>query len=878
MPVLPTRDDLGGTPSVRPSGGLASADTTAIGRGVANLGNVLADTSATLKAGWQANEAADVEARYQEFQFAETKRLDEASRGLDPSMAQGFADREYGGKDSAYGQRAAAFFETVPDRLKGEYNSKLFTIEQNAFFKAQETERGLQKASALRRLDTSLNGTFLPELDRLATLPSQEAAVAIDKKMAEFAAMIDAVPDRDLPPAAKAEKKYLARQAMELAAANALPPDQKLLLDPSAARETYVQKVIQAESGGDPTAANPRSSARGAGQFTRDTWLELVRKTRPDLAAGKTNEQILALRDDPALSSEMVDAYSRENASYLRRQGLDVTPGNLYLAHFLGPAGAAAMLAVDPSTSAKDVNPSAAASNPTVFYDKGLNERTAGDLIQWAAEKMGADTPLVDWGARLQTLSPEQRQNIATDGANQIVTNRNAQAAAEKAAYDQAMVDFRTAIESGDAGMADWQAMLDAGVFRGADATTYRNLIQTRNKDQIDLATSGAWLANVLATGEQVDTFDADNRKRVDTLYEQGSPGGQALLSNDDREAGAAASLLGELVSDTGIMPTQAVSALRTGIRSTDPGTLLRSYQVLNQIYESNQSAVEHFLGDDIKRLYDYRAAHGIIPEDQLGQQLAGEDKETREARQVRADAARRDVQDVTAQDIANMYGDRAWWALGSRAFTDLVLPGNQTPLPPADPIDQIKMEMDYREAYTRIASWGLNPDKAQEEALRQIGQKWTASSVGSERRLMRYAPEANYPAVNGSHDYMNQQLETYMRGRLPDLFPELVNPSQIMSPARYWLVSTSETEAAVSLNQRGQSFMPPRYGIQYVDSDGVLNVLTDENTARPVSVSFSPPQRDVEAERAAFEVARSRQGDDQFTFDPDAADRLFAN
>src|SRR5688572_33357857 len=104
-----------------------------------------------------------------------------------------------------------------------------------------------------------------------------------------------------------------------------------------------IDQIIGAESGGDPMARNPRSSAGGAGQFIDSTWLAMVSKYRPDIAQGKTREQILQLKFDPALSREMTEAYAAENAQHLRSRGFEATPGNTYLSHFAGPSGAAAV-------------------------------------------------------------------------------------------------------------------------------------------------------------------------------------------------------------------------------------------------------------------------------------------------------------------------------------------------------------------------------------------------------------------------------------------------------------------------------------------------------------------------------------------------------
>lgn len=98
---------------------------------------------------------------------------------------------------------------------------------------------------------------------------------------------------------------------------------------------SLINSIISAESGGNPTARNPNSSATGAAQFIESTWLDMLAKNRPDLTGSR--EELLALRNDPKLSAEMAQAYANQNGAILSRNGLPVTAGTTYLAHFAGP-------------------------------------------------------------------------------------------------------------------------------------------------------------------------------------------------------------------------------------------------------------------------------------------------------------------------------------------------------------------------------------------------------------------------------------------------------------------------------------------------------------------------------------------------------------
>lgn len=148
-----------------------------------------------------------------------------------------------------------------------------------------------------------------------------------------------------------------------------------------------IDSIIGAESGGNPNAVNPRSSASGLGQFIDSTWLATIRSARPDLAE-KSDQELLALKTDPQLSREMTQAYAGQNQAILSKNGLPVTDGNTYLAHFAGPGGAVKVLQADPSSPVGSI-----LGDAVVRANPFLAKMTAGDLQAWASRKVGGSTP-----------------------------------------------------------------------------------------------------------------------------------------------------------------------------------------------------------------------------------------------------------------------------------------------------------------------------------------------------------------------------------------------------------------------------------------------------------------------------------------------------
>jgi len=165
----------------------------------------------------------------------------------------------------------------------------------------------------------------------------------------------------------------------------------------------YIDKLIGAESSGDDYAIPVKdgrllSSARGAAQFINSTWLEEINKHRPDLVAGKSQDEILALRFDRSVMVDVATGFTKENAELLRRGGFQVTGGNLYLMHFAGRGDAPKVLKADRDTPVEQVVARRSIdNNPDVFR----NIKTVGQLRDWADRKMR--------GVSISADSPEQR-------------------------------------------------------------------------------------------------------------------------------------------------------------------------------------------------------------------------------------------------------------------------------------------------------------------------------------------------------------------------------------------------------------------------------------------------------------------------------------
>jgi hypothetical protein len=157
---------------------------------------------------------------------------------------------------------------------------------------------------------------------------------------------------------------------------------------------SFLMRTAGRESGYNPKAKAPTSSAAGLFQFVEQTWLstlkqhgakygyaryaELITKGadgRYRVPGAEARKAVMDLRLDPHAASLMAGELTSDHASYLKgRVGRTPTAGELYAAHFLGPQGSAKLIEAvrsRPGASAASIFPDAASANRSIFYRDG---------------------------------------------------------------------------------------------------------------------------------------------------------------------------------------------------------------------------------------------------------------------------------------------------------------------------------------------------------------------------------------------------------------------------------------------------------------------------------------------------------------------------
>lgn len=171
----------------------------------------------------------------------------------------------------------------------------------------------------------------------------------------------------------------------------------------------YLLAQAKIESNLKPQARASTSSATGLYQFTNSTWLSTLARHGekhglPWAASAQTDPalraQAMALRLDPQVSALMAGELANDNRAALTAAlGHEPDASELYLAHFMGSAGATKFLnalATDPAQSAAALMPSAAAANRAIFYSADGAPRSVSEVmgvIRGKVERAMADSP-----------------------------------------------------------------------------------------------------------------------------------------------------------------------------------------------------------------------------------------------------------------------------------------------------------------------------------------------------------------------------------------------------------------------------------------------------------------------------------------------------
>lgn len=669
-----------------------------------------------------------------------------------------------------------------------------------------------------------LNGK-LEKLDKSARIATEEERAGI---IDEGTRLIDgANRAADLTPleAFKLKRDWVNRYAKSsLISMDPERRERELSIGPQSMDE-YADRTIGVESGGKATAKNSKSSAFGPAQFIDSTWLGLIRKERPDLAAGRSDADLLALRADPRLSKEMAVAYGRQNAAYLKDQGIDPTYDRLYLAHFLGPKDAAAVIKASPDTPVAGlVSAASIKANPSV-----LGGKTAGTVVAWSQEKMGTAGPT---GRMVDFLTEPERLAMLSQTRTELAQIRTAQSTERATQYTRSIIDAGAGVG----------ALPERSAIEADPALTEerRNaLLSAHDKAVGDIAYFQRAFARFQdPKGGVFDPFDKDERGAVDKIY-------AGLGSN--------AAALQRVVDRTGMVPDTVAASLRADIASNSAERVAGAATIARNVLAQNPTAFTGAKDSDKIETAAVSLAHYVDDLGMTAQQAAAKliEQNTPEYQaQVKARIKNEDLDKIVKDKLKPS-------DLGSAFNEGLPLIGR--PSVEFNPEMRAAAMSSYvelfRERYLEHGDVDLAKKQAAEQLKKAWGVSYVTGSVGGV--FMRYPPE-KAPAYANIPDASSRIAVQAVESIKAETGQDVDRKKIILSP-------TPGGQTAMAY----KSGEPVPYTLSWFDKSGVLHtlnpgrafvpdpkVLREETTAKR-AVQFNRASQAREYEEAAYGTDR---------------------
>ena len=352
---------------------------------------------------------------------------------------------------------------------------------------------------------------------------------------------------------------------------------------------------------------------------------------------------------------------------------------------------------------------------------------------------------------------------------------------ARQARLQQTMLDLQTQIINGQGRQPAIDEAWRAGMLSPSDFTTLTKqqaTFETTQRDALDFSVVSS------APGYVYDPSDESAVKRYEAKYRQDLAPAMARLDGD-----AFRTQVLPLVTKTNSMPAGMASQLQGMIMSADPKQAEFGLQAIGAIRQQATLAFAQLAPETQSSAFFYSTMRGVLPQEQLMQEIRGiNSPELAAVHSLRAQAIQ--------QEIAKNPKDFALAPLLEEFGADVG--GSQLV---ADAFQQDILEL-YRYEFPRYGAHGPALAAAKEKAKLIWGQ--TAIGTGS---FMKRPPEKVYGTVDGSYDYMSQQLTTD--------YP-------LKEGERLKLVSDGRSEEDFFGHR------PVSYALVKTDTDGLIHPLTD--------------------------------------------------
>lgn len=709
--------------------------------------------------------------------------------------------RDAADKNSLAARKAAAEDAVSLFQMNGdspEFREKFDEVMQITRFRANSPWIGETEAEGEAFIDAVMGDAKAASLRK--TLEDISGARSVsDEQRAELEA---AVQDLDLSHQARDQIYGLLNGTLRTI-------DARQIIDDMTAGDFW-SRLAFVESGGDPAAiptdpetGEPRSSASGRFQITNPTFVRAVKQLRSQgrakWAHGLSDGEILEHKADPGKEKKAAEQIRTSNREALEANGIPTNDGTEYLAWFLGSGDAVKVLKAAPNTPVAElVDPDSIEANPGV-----LGGRTAGQVVRWARGKMRVkSSDVVEMNRRLAAIEDQEVRGKAASLLNEWY-GRQRQAEAEAAE------EYRLRIASGDDVTSN--EILGDPRLDDNDQATLLNSLASRDSASIEIQNTLAKLGN---TNARFDPYNSSERNAVDDAY-------TAMIGDADPLDNIPAVTAAQIANRTGYLPESSFNAVRGALLSQDPERLAGAMDFAEQVQSKVPSAFNVYggSGEVRKAVAEFRhhARLGRTSQEAAEHMVAARDPEQMMQRKNRGTEAERLAGDMTEQDVLTEFDSSIW--------SDPSLAPRQASVD--------RMMSLFRQEFEREFIATGDEDVAKARALEGLKRTYGVSNLTGDSRLMRLPPENFYPPVDGSHDWLAEQLEndvnSWVFGEMAGLggedtsgfiataIPREMRPEQLsptVSMEDVFLVADDETQMDVNAGR------PPSYRVFY-DRDG---------------------------------------------------------
>jgi hypothetical protein len=682
MARIPSRVDLGATPLPTPtsSGAFARASSATFGGdgGLIDAGNGVAAVGGAIN---QAAELArrdeekrqreiersedfETEVEFQRLLSAQALELDEAAESIEPGGI-GFAESRVASFDSA----ASGFLDRVPERVKGQYQARIEARKGTFAGQADNFE----DKERLRN-----NGSILTSrLDELMA----DVARDPDNSKAFVDAGIRTIDASPIPETAKADLKRTWRQQTaerrEVARVSGDVEYAKVFKDPQ--RRAVVGKavagaksigmdpavalaILDRESGLNPSAKNPNSTAHGVGQFIDGTW--------ESEGGGDRNDADEQLR--------VFFKHTEKNTRELERAlGEKPSPAEIYAAHFLGLGGAKRAFSQPDNTPMKDIFGKSWAG---MRKANGLRDDiTVGEFEQSVARDLerrakkfggivsrgvgtvsGIDAGGIDAAGRTASSVLSEHQKAIDDAAKASIKAENDAIELER---QRVLMEVELASKDGQDVEPLVRQLIDDQVIKPNQAEPIiarsRENVRKTEKAEIERQERQELLNGHLTGSSPLQPNNKDHRNLISDAFNDAVPSGAPIFGDDgtparDRAVAMSASF--------GIAPDAATKAIRGAVLQRDPDRMLEAIQLARVISGNSPGA---FAGQDgageidnaVSSFNHFTDSLRYTPEEAVQEIIRRTDEGQKLSRSARTELAKTTLEDFDVDDFEGRFG-----------------------------------------------------------------------------------------------------------------------------------------------------------------------------------------------------------------------------